>query len=825
MITQVRKVWTIAATLSFTLMLTACGGDDGGSPPPPPSPPPPTQIIVSGTVQAPAGQVALFTEPRLWERIGALVFPEAVAALSGVGPVPDGTPVQLVRIEDAGNVAATLASTSVTNGRYSFNLTSLDLSPVSNLAVRVVNSGTGAQMRAFVTGSTVDLDPISETAVRLVLERIALTPGTTLNQFTVTELRDIAGATNQLALAKQLTAGVNIEATVSAIKTAVASDTRLTGFIVAAAGPGEAPEGPGDIGNFFPLTQGHTWQFQGTHSETGQPTVQFSNTMTVNGTKPVGPVTTTILTESNPLNSSVAEEVYYLKDSRGLWNYGSSDSSDSLSSNLVPYREVLFPLNLGVTTEVVNKKRVNFGQDLDSDGKNETANVLSQVTVEVFEDVTVPKGTFTNAAKVVQKTTITVFSSAGLGSQTVVGTQTVWFAPGIGPIRRTVLLQQDGQFLESSDEQLIDHYFKNFGAAQLYPSDGSNFLQTAIGDLNGDGRNDVALTADNPRGIPIAYQDAQGHLSPFISINVSSNLTSLHRIALGDLNNDGKVDLIATGACVSCGPGTQGRVVVHYQHPTNGSLLPGQLVSIGADFAASAAIGDINGDGRNDLVVVNLLGTLSIYYQVANGSLGPEVIYDKVQGDLTVEVHIADMDNDGDQDIVVQNFMTTQGQFSVIKQDSSVRPGVLSNSPKTYQIPGAFRTFALGDLNGDRLTDVAVSDYANSNVLIFFQNSTGTLQAPVALPPSAGVGIEISDVNQDGLNDLLSDTGNDVLVYLQGPDHSFKTPVLYRYQSQSFGGGGFYLHLAAGDITGDNKPDALVSHEGMGLFVLPNTIQ
>jgi len=823
MITRAKKFWTIAATLSFALTLAACGGDDGGGAPPPP----PAQINVSGTVQAPAGQVALFTESSLWERVGALLFPEAIAALSGLNPVPDGTAVQLIRIDDTGNVAAALASTAVLAGRYSFNLTSLGLNPSSNLLVRVINSGTNAQMRAFVTGTTVDLDPISETAVRLVLERIVLTPGTMLNQFGVTELRDITGAVNQLAVVKRLTAGLNIDSTVAAIKTAVSNETGLTGFIVAASGPGETTEGPGDIGNFFPLTQGHTWQFQGTHSETGQPTVQFSNTMTVNGTKPVGPVTTTILAESNPLNSGVAEEVYYLKDSRDLWNYGSSDSSDSLSSNLVPYREVLFPLNLGVTTEVANKKRVNYGRDLDADGKNETADVLSQVTVETFETVTVPKGTFANAARVVQKTTITVVSSAGLGSVTAVGTQTVWFAPGIGPIKRSLLVQQDGQFQESADEELVDHYFKNFGQAQLHPSNGANFLQTAIGDLNGDGRNDVALTADNPRSIPIFYQDAQGHLLPFTSLDVSSSMTSLHRIALGDVNHDGKADLVATGACASCGPGAQGRVAVYYQHPTNGTLLPAQLVPIAADFAASAAIGDINGDGRKDVVVVNLSGSLSIYYQLANGSLGPEVVYDKVHGDLTVEIHIADMDNDGDQDIVVQDRITSAGQFSIIKQNSSVRPGTLSTTPETYQlpqVPGGFQTFALGDLNGDGRTDVAVSDSYNSNVVIFLQNSTGTLQAPVALPPSSVGGIEIADVNQDGLNDLLSDIGNDVVVYLQAPDHSFKPPVPYRYQSQSFGAA-FYLGLAVGDVTGDNKPDAVVSHDGMGLFVLPNTIQ
>lgn len=241
---------------------------------------------------------------------------------------------------------------------------------------------------------------------------------------------------------------------------------------------------------------------------------------------------------------------------------------------------------------------------------------------------------------------------------------------------------------------------------------------------------------------------------------------------------------------------------------------------ISADFAASAAIGDINADGRKDLVVINLQGSLSIYYQLSNGTLGPEVIYDKIHGDLTVEVQIADMDNDGDQDIVVQDFVTTQGQFSVIKQNSSVTPGVLSNTPETYQISGGFRSFALGDVNADGRNDVVVWDYANYNLSVFLQNSTGTLEAPFSLPPFNGAGIEIVDVNGDGLNDLASNSGNNLLVLLQAPDHTFKNPIPYNYQSQFIGVGGPFT---VGDITGDNKPDAVVLHDQIGLFVLPNT--
>lgn len=443
---------SLSVVLVISLTLTACGGGggDGGTGGPPPTT---AQTTVSGTVQAPNGQVA-FHQPTLWDVFESSAF----ASLSGLTPVPDGTPVQLGRMSSAGAFTV-LASTTVSGGRYSFNLTSLGLSLSNNLVVQVINQGAGAQMRAFVVWSTVNLDPISEASVRLVLDQILLIPGATLSQFTVPELRDIAGAVNQLATVKQATAGLNIETTVTSIKNLVAAEPGVNSFIAAAAGVGQTTEGPGDIGNYFPLDKSNMWKFQGTYSKTGQSTVNFSNTMTVKGTKLVGTVTTTILAESNPLNTGIEEEDYNLKDSQGILNYGNNDPSDTLSPNLVPYREVVFPLNLDVTSEVVNKKGVNFGQDLDlpRDGKNETADVLSQVTVEKFEDVTVPKGTFTNTAKVVHKTTITVFSSAGFGSATVVSTETVWFAPNLGPVKRTIVLQGDGgQITETSTEELVD---------------------------------------------------------------------------------------------------------------------------------------------------------------------------------------------------------------------------------------------------------------------------------------------------------------------------------------------------------------------------------
>ena len=138
---------SLSAVVVISLTLTACGGGgDGGTGG---SPPTTAQTTVSGTAQAPNGQVA-FHQPTLWDVFASSAF----ASLSGLTSVPDGTPVQLGRMGSAGSFTV-LASTTVSSGRYSFNLTSLGLTITSDLVVRVANGV--VQMRAFVTGDTVDL--------------------------------------------------------------------------------------------------------------------------------------------------------------------------------------------------------------------------------------------------------------------------------------------------------------------------------------------------------------------------------------------------------------------------------------------------------------------------------------------------------------------------------------------------------------------------------------------------------------------------------------------------------------------------------------------
>ena len=424
---------SLSVVLVMSLTLTACGGGgDGGTGGPPPTTP---QTTVSGTVQAPNGQVA-FHQPTLWDVFESSVF----ASLSGLTPVPDGTSVQLGRMSSAGAVTV-LASATVSGGRYSFNLTSLGLTITSDLVVRVAN-GT-VQMRAFVTGDTVDLNPISESAVQVVLDHITATPGTSLANFMTQELSDLAGAIDALTAANQSAAGADINTTISSIKTAASNEPGIAAFLVSAAGSGQTNEGTGDIGNYVPLAQGSTWSFQGTDTTTGQPPIPYSNTATISGTKSVGGVVTTVLSETNPLNEGAPEESYYTKDGRGLTFHGNNDSTDVATPQLVPYLTLRFPYGTGSTFEEINKRGLNFGQDLDGDGTNEKADLLSIVTVKGFENVTVPAKTFSNCAKVETRITVTVIASSNGATGSAQATQTMWFAPGVGPVK--LVFQIDSQ--------------------------------------------------------------------------------------------------------------------------------------------------------------------------------------------------------------------------------------------------------------------------------------------------------------------------------------------------------------------------------------------
>jgi hypothetical protein len=408
---------------------------------------------VSGSVQAPNGQIVFFQPFGFMDRVASLFSSSAYASLSGASEVSDGTLVELGRYNaDASNFSL-LATTKTAGGQYSFNLTNLGVQYSNDLIIRVTNSS--LQMRAFVVSSTVDLDPVSETVVRLVTEQLIANPGATIDSFTVQELVDIAGAIDVLVIAKQLRASTNIEAAVTTVRGAAMANLGFVAFLTAAAGAGQTTEGPGDIGNHFPLAANSQWQYSGSESISGQPTVTYANTRTISGTKIFGATTALVSAEtnSNPLTGEAGEE-YLVKNTVGITNWGNNDPTDFLTAHVGPYLQLRFPLQQGSKFEPFNKQGIDLGLDLDRDGENDTLSLKAEVRVTGIETVTVPAGTFPNTIMVEATITTVVTLSRDRSVIRATEAQTIWLAAGTGPVRLRDITAFDGHTAITTIEEL-----------------------------------------------------------------------------------------------------------------------------------------------------------------------------------------------------------------------------------------------------------------------------------------------------------------------------------------------------------------------------------
>jgi Bacterial Ig-like domain (group 2)/FG-GAP-like repeat len=347
----------------------------------------------------------------------------------------------------------------------------------------------------------------------------------------------------------------------------------------------------------------------------------------------------------------------------------------------------------------------------------------------------------------------------------------------------------------------------------------SSVGDTAVGDLNGDGRNDVAVLEQFGARILIYYQNAGGTFDPPQVITTDLNVTG---IAIGDVNNDGLADLIVSGNSTTATSGFLGRIAVFRQDNVNHALGSPQEYILSTNNVGPLAVADLNGDSLPDVVSAGTgsgsNGVISLLFQGSGGVLGPEVTYTSVTVVVDGELHVADMNHDGSNDIVLQS---ANKELAVIRQ---VSPGTFSSTPDFYTVQTNywpwFRSFALADLNGDGWVDVIVADLTG-NLNIFYQDANGILTGPT-IQSYAADEIKVADLDGDGLNDIiLLIYGNWVRILYQSPNHSFQNPLFYTLPTQSSGGTFVHQALSVGDVTGDGLPDIVASWSNEGIFVLP----
>ena len=260
--------------------------------------------------------------------------------------------------------------------------------------------------------------------------------------------------------------------------------------------------------------------------------------------------------------------------------------------------------------------------------------------------------------------------------------------------------------------------------------------QVVSADINGDGKPDLVLAdASATGGAIVLFQDPANPGKFLAPMKLAVGANSAATVAIGDLNGDGAPDIVAA---TSDANGNNGAIYVFYQNATTrGTFLAPVTFPAGAQPQA-VRIADVNGDGLLDIVVANLdpgadgIGSagVSVLLQDAAhpGSFLAPVTY-ATQGDA-IDVAVGDLNGDGKPDLVVANLEPAPtGSVSVLLQDPA-RAGVFL-AATSYQGFGQPLAVAIGDLNRDGHPDIAVADGAGATVMLQIATAPGTFAQAV----------------------------------------------------------------------------------------------
>ena len=176
--------------------------------------------------------------------------------------------------------------------------------------------------------------------------------------------------------------------------------------------------------------------------------------MTISGTQSINGFAATVFREAISGGEELKGEYYLAKEDSGIFDPGSSYSSNFPGMQLSPYKEVRFPLVAGDSFVQLNRKGIDLGEDLDYDGLNERIDLISTMTIRGFETVSVPYGTFTDCAVLDREITLTIFLTDLKISESAKITETTWLAPNIGWVKIVSTIEFAG-FSGTDSEELI----------------------------------------------------------------------------------------------------------------------------------------------------------------------------------------------------------------------------------------------------------------------------------------------------------------------------------------------------------------------------------
>jgi hypothetical protein len=245
--------------------------------------------------------------------------------------------------------------------------------------------------------------------------------------------------------------------------------------------------------------------------------------------------------------------------------------------------------------------------------------------------------------------------------------------------------------------------FHSLGVIDLTPM--------GTGDFNGDGKADIVWRNMNTGAVRISLMDG-GTVTSWLNVGQSPIPLSVKLEAVGDFDGNGRADMLWRNQ------GT-GRAVMSY-HAADGSVTDWPVVSNYIALNTSALkVGDINGDGRDDIVWRNM-GTGNVVLSLMDGNVATwrGITASPIALSVALEA-IGDFNNDGRADLLWRNTRTGNSLMSFHNADGGVASWpVVSN----YINPATTSAQGVGDFDGDGKADILWRNLSSGNTVISIMN-------------------------------------------------------------------------------------------------------
>jgi hypothetical protein len=293
-------------------------------------------------------------------------------------------------------------------------------------------------------------------------------------------------------------------------------------------------------------------------------------------------------------------------------------------------------------------------------------------------------------------------------------------------------------------------------------------------------------------------------------------------VAIGDLNGDGKLDLVGANGSDDSSPANLRSVSV-LLNTGRGSFGSPRVYATGeprdTDGAWSVAIGDLNGDGKPDLATANPGGrSVSVLLNAGDGSFAPSVSYSIRRHPW--DVAIADLNGDGQRDVVTANPNTVSVLLNIGEATFADAVEYPTGRPTDNW------ALAVADLNGDGRPDILTANHRRSTVSVLINRGEAFKPFHDYVTGPGPRAIAVRDLNHDGKPDVVTANGSsdhtncgwfDSVSVLKGRgDGSFRPKRNFsaRYCEATLGIAREFGSVVIADLNGDRKPDVATANAG-----------